>query len=152
MPGRYASWGEAAAGPVLGVLNLFNGAAAPVCRAALYDLLVSCADAPAANVAAWSVNRTLTRGVEGSLFVPNNLDPAGPQGEYRAGVAHTENPGFSGAGDLLYLGIPQRATFRWTARRGREIRLPAVQDSGALVWTFTSTGAALHQVTMYHQE
>ena len=152
MSEKFISQGEAAVGTNKTIVNLFNPLATPTRRGMIYDLLVGCAAMPGDQASKFVLGRTTGVGTPGSSFTPNNLDPAGPAGEYSAGVAHSGEPTYTANKELMVFGLNQRATFRWVASEGKEIMLAATQNNGAGFRSVTSTGLAIHQATVYHQE
>lgn len=135
------------------LINLFNAAATPTARGAITDVIVGSVATPADQAADFLVNRTTGVGTEGSGLVPNNLDPGGPAGEYDSGLGvFSVEPTYTSAKQLLAFQLNQRATFRWVAAPGYELRMTATQNNGAGIKTVTSTSTQAHGVTLLFQE
>lgn len=135
------------------LINLFNAAVAPTARGQIYDILVGSVATPADQAADFLVNRTTAVGTEGSGLVPNNLDPGGPAGEYDSGLGvFSVEPTYTAAKQLLAFQLNQRATFRWVAAPGSELRMTATQNNGAGIKTVTSTGTQAHGCTILFEE
>lgn len=132
--------------------NLFNPAATPTARGRIYDVVVGSDDTPADQAAQFRIGRTTAVGTEGSGFVPNNLDPAGPAGAYDAGVAHSAEPTYTANKELLRFSLNQRATFRWVAAPGSELVMAATQNNGAGLYTAVSTSTQAYESTVLFQE
>ena len=108
-------------------------------RGKLYDLLVGTNGAPADNYIEWVVHRitdtaqTLAGNIS-SVSSQFALDLADNGFAAHAGVNGSSNPsstvyGFLSAGGIpWYVGVNQRASYRWVAAPGSEIVWPAVSS------------------------
>lgn len=148
MADTFTTWGEAAVGTSKTITNLFNPVATPLTRAKVCEISVGCAASPADQATKFAYQRTTAVGTEGTGFVPNNLDPAGPAGEYDSGYGHSAEPTYTSVKQLLLLGVNQRAWARWAAIPGGEIVLTATQNNGAGLYSVSATGTATHQATV----
>lgn len=148
MAERFTCWGEAAVGTDKTITNLFNPVASPLTRARVYDISIGCSATPADQATKFKYQRTTAVGTEGTGFVPNNLDSAGPAGEYDSGYGHSAEPTYTANKELLVPSINQRATFRWVAAPESELVLPATQNAGAGLKSASATGTASHQATV----
>jgi hypothetical protein len=148
MAERFTTWGEAAVGTSKTVLNIFNPVATPLTRARVYDISIGCSASPADQATKFRFARTSAVGTEGTGLVPENVDPAGPAGEYDSGYGHSAEPTFVASSELLVVSINQRATFRWVAAPESEFILTATQNNGAALQSVSSTGTAIHQSTV----
>lgn len=115
-------------------LPLGNIVSATTVRPMLFDVTMGSDATPADNAATFSFQRGTTAGTwagaGGAAITPDPLDPADP-----AALA-TGNQGISSVGPTLTAGVfllqwsqNQRATFRWVAAPGSEIKLPAAVNS-----------------------
>lgn len=134
------------------LINLFNPAATPTARGRISDILVSSHATPADQSAQFIVGRTTAVGTEGSGYVPNNLDPAGPAGAYDSGVAHSAEPTYTSVKELLNFSLNQRALSRWVANPGYELLMAATQNNGAGLKTRASTSTQNHDATILFEE
>lgn len=135
------------------LINLFNTPATPTKRGAIYDILLSSVVTPADQAAKFAVGRTTAVQTEGSGFVPVNLDPAGPAGDYDSGIGvYSVEPTYTANKELLVLSLNQRATFRWVAAPGSELKMAATQNYGAGLYTKSSTSTQAHEATILFQE
>lgn len=146
MPEIFSTQGEAAVGTNKTIINLFNSVASPTKRGAIFDILVGCAATPADQATKFFVQRSTAVGTEASGFVPANVDPGGPAvGEYDSGIAHSAEPTYTASKQLLAFSLNQRATFRWVAAPGSELKMTATQNNGAGLYSASGTGTAIHQ-------
>lgn len=134
------------------LINLFNNASTPTRRGKLYDFLLSSVATPADQAVKLSLGRTTAQGTAGASFTPNNLDSAGPAGEYSAGTAHSSEPTYTSNKELLVVSMNQRATFRWVAAPGGELVMPATQNAGIGSKSKSSTSTQAHELTVFHEE
>ena len=142
-----------ASGADKSLINLFNPAATPTSRGAIYEVVVGSVATPADQAADFLLNRTTAVGTEGSGLVPNNLDPAGPAGAYDSGLGvFSVEPTYTAAKQLLAFQLNQRATFRWIAAPGCELIMAATQNNGAGLKTVTSSSTQAYGATIFFQE
>lgn len=135
------------------LINIFNAVATPTARGAITDVIVGSVATPADQAADFLLNRTTAVGTEGSGLVPNNVDPGGPAGEYDSGLGvFSVEPTATAAKQLLAFQLNQRATFRWVAAPGYELRMTATQNNGANLRTVTSTSTQAHGATIFFEE
>ncbi len=133
-------------------------------RGKLYDILVGTNGTPADNFMEFDVTRltlgttpagTTTLGVS-SLSSTFGLDPADNNGTVNwLQINSTAEVGITATTEVWYIGVNQRASYRWVAAPGSEIVWPAVSSTttgGALAlrarsaaYTGTATGNALFQ-------
>lgn len=135
------------------LINLFNPAASPTCRARVSFILVGSPAAPADQAATFVFGRTTAVGTEGSGFTPNNLDPAGPAGQYDSGLGvFGSEPTYTANKALFVFPVNQRATYQWYANPGFEFVLPATQNAGAGLKTTGSSSTQAHGATILFEE
>lgn len=135
------------------LINLFNAVATPTSRGKIYDVVVGSVATPADQAADFLINRTTAVGTEGSGLVPNNLDPAGPAGQYDSGLGvFGAEPTYTAAKQLLAFQLNQRATFRWVAAPGSELMMTATQNNGAGIKTVTSSSTQAYGCTILFEE
>lgn len=135
------------------LINLFNTPATPTKRGQIYDLIVGSVATPADQAADFYLGRTTAVGTEGSGLVPNNLDPGGPAGDYDSGLGvFGAEPTYTAAKQLLGFQLNQRATFRWVAAPGSELRMAATQNNGAGLKTASSTSTQAYGAAILFEE
>lgn len=98
-------------------------------RPAVYDLVVGSPAVPADNALEFILQRTSADGT-GTGVTPEPLDPADPAALSTAKTNHTVEPTYTSGKVLLDLVMNQRATQRWVATPGKEIRIPATAAAG----------------------
>lgn len=135
------------------LINLFNPAATPTSRGQITEVVLGSAATPADQSALFHLNRTTAVGTEGSGLVPNNLDPGGPAGAYDSGLGvFSGEPTYTAGKILLRVPLNQRATFRWVADLGKELKMAATQNNGAGLKTSVSTSTQAHASTIFFEE
>lgn len=134
-------------------INLFNPAATPTQRGAIYYLSVGGVGTPDDLNATFLLNRTTAVGTEGSGLVPNNLDPGGPAGAYDSGLGvFSVEPTYTAAKHLLRFPVHHRLTYQFYANEGRELKMAATQNNGAGLKTSSSGGTQSYAATILFTE
>lgn len=125
--------------------------AAAMRRVALYDVVCGSPAAAADGTFDFQLNRTTTAAT-GTAVTPNPLDLADPAAVTLAKQNNTVQ-GTNTAGSIP-LGIPQnqRATFRWVARQGSELIIPATAANGFSLNTPTAIGTPAASATILFTE
>ena len=141
-------------GAALTMMNLFHSAATPTNRGRITDLNVGSVATPADQAADFLLGRTTAIGTETSGLVPNNLDPAGPAGDFDSGLGSYSagQPTYTLAKQLLAFQLNQRATFRHVCAPGFELMMTATQSHGAGLQTVTSTSNQQHGCQIFFEE
>lgn len=121
-------------------------------RIQLYDAFFGTLGTPADQTYEWDISRATTIGT-GSAVVPVLLDPA-DAAAFTVGTAnHTVEPTITAVSSVFYLGINQRASYRWVASPGSEFKSPATALNGfALRTRSVSGGTATATGTMLATE
>ena len=136
------------------LINLFNPAATPTCRGAIYYVEVSGTGTPGDNQATFLLNRTTGVGTEGSGLVPNNIDPGGPAGAYDSGLGvFSVEPTYTAAKQLLRFACHHRNGRQWYALDDAAmLRMTATQNNGAgLKSTAASSTQAYSSCIMFKE-
>jgi len=117
-------------------------------RGKIYDLLIGTNGTPADNFIEWDISRVTTGSTSaagGTLITPQSLDPA----DAAATSVCTVNSSLTATisvQDILYVGVNQRASYRWVAAPGSELVWPATSSNGFALrarsggYTGTATG------------
>jgi len=109
-------------------------------RGKLYDILVGTAATPADNYLEFDVTRitlgTTPTGIVSTLISSISsgfgLDPADNGGFVNAATINSTNEvGIAATTEVWYVGINQRASYRWVAAPGSELVWPAVSSATA---------------------
>jgi hypothetical protein len=98
-------------------------------RGKLYDILIGTNGTPADNYVEWDVSRMTADGT-GSAITPNALDPADAAAAGTAKANYTVEPTVTANSSVFYVGVNQRASYRWVAAPGSELVYPATANNG----------------------
>ena len=132
------------------------GAGAPTStprRGKLYDVLIGTNGTPADNFVEWDISRVTTISTSvaaGTLVAAPPLDPADAAATSVVTVNSTGSPTIS-VPNLFYVGVNQRASYRWVAAPGSELVWPATSSNGLVLrgrsgaYTGTLTGNWMFQ-------
>lgn len=128
-----------------------TGTTSLVRRGKIYDVLVGTDGTPADNSMEWAVMR-LTSPSTSSLVTANPLDPA--DAAMAAGsIANSTTEGtFTSSGEVFYVGINQRASYRWVAAPGSELVYPATSSAGLALRTRSAAYTGTATGMIYNQE
>lgn len=119
-------------------------------RGKVYDVLIGTNGTPADNYMEFDIART-TGGDTGTSYAAPALDPADAVALTVTRVNVTAEGTITAASDLFYVGINQRASYRWVAAPGSELVWPATSSNGLVLrvrsggYTGTATGNVLFQ-------
>lgn len=124
-------------------------------RPRIYDLIIGSFGAPADAASSYHLQRYTVAGTS-TAVTPQPLEPAETAFVSRlaatTGENHSGEPTYTAAAILLVIPINQRATFRWVAREGKEIILPAVAANGAGLIVRESSSAHTMHATFHEEE
>lgn len=133
-------------------LVVVKAATATLTRALVYDLLVGTNGTPADNYMEFNVERQTADGTA-TAVTPNPLDNLiRACGTVGAANATVEGTIAASTSSLFYIGLNQRASYRWVAAPGSELVVPATNLAGLAlrVQSGAYTGTATGQ--MYFEE
>ncbi len=134
-------------------INLFHSAATPTNRGQIKEVFVGGVGTPGDNSATFYLGRTTAVGTEGSGLVPNNIDPAGPAGDFDSGLGvFSGEPTYTAAKQLLRFGLNHRGTWRWVADQGYELRMTATQNNGAGLKSTSSSSTQAYSSCILFEE
>lgn len=123
---------------------------ATVKRGKVYDVLVGTNGTPADNAVVWDISRMTVDGT-GTAITPTILDPADAAASATSKANYTAEPTVTANSSLFYVGVNQRASYRWVAAPGSELVWPATAAAGLVLrvsspgYTGTATGEMLFQ-------
>jgi hypothetical protein len=124
-----------------------TGPAIQTRRVKMYDLLVGTNGTPADNSMEWTVQRMTAGSTQTYTGIvssrANALDPADASMAAMAYInssAETGTQAFTAGTNPLYVGVNQRASYRWVAAPGSEIVIAAVSSNGLAVRSKSATG------------
>lgn len=122
-------------------------------RGKIYDLLIGTNGTPADNYVEWDISRVTTVSTSvaaGTLVTPQPLDMADAAATSVATVNSTGQSVIS-IQNIFYVGVNQRASYRWVAAPGSELVWPATSSAGFVLrarsggYTGTVTGTWMWQ-------
>lgn len=132
------------------LIGTYGSTTAPV-RGKVYDLLIGTNGTPADNTTEWDIPRATTS-VGGTVATPQALDPADAASTSVITVNSTTEGTITANSDVFYVGVNQRASYRWVASPGSELIWPATASNGLVLrvksasgYTGTATGNWLFQ-------
>ena len=122
-------------------------------RPRIYDFVIGSAATPGDQAASYHLERFTTAGTS-TAVVAQALDPGDPATLLAAttGENHTVEPGYTTDAIMANWTVNQRATFRWVAREGKEIVLPATAAAGIGIITRVVTSAYTVRITVHEEE
>lgn len=128
----------------VGSLIGITGANSAPRRIKLYDILIGTNGTPADNFIEWDVSRVTTNSTATSM-TPPPLDQADATSLTTA-MVNSSTAGTISVPNLFYVGVNQRASYRWVASPGGELVSPATSSAGFQLrtrsggYTSTATG------------
>lgn len=148
---RYHGFGSAATGTDKTIIQVFPSAT--TVRSMIYDVIVGSVATPADQAAKFYLGRHTALGTEGAGFTPVALDPGDPSAisDFGVGVFSVE-PTYTAGAQVLVFSMNQRATFRWVAAPGSELKSPVSANNGIGCKTSSGTGTAAFEVTFFIEE
>ena len=121
-------------------------------RGEIYDLLFGHVGVAGDNVIKWEVGRVTTTLSTGTVVAPVNLDDDGVAALSAVDDDLTTIAGEVAASQMLEVVLNQRATFRWVAAPGGEIRNVAVATSGVMCLPSSAGYTAESNSTLHWKE
>ena len=113
------------------------------------DLLMGTAGTPADNFMEWDLSAQTAAGTS-TAATPNKTDQADGVSSAVGSVNFTAEGTITAASSLFYLGVNQRASYRWVPTPGQEIVAPAINLNGFAFRTRSAayTGLATGQMNI----
>lgn len=131
---------------------IVTGTTATLRRNKVYDVLVGTNGAPADNYIEWDISRQTAPGTATAL-TPTLLDPAdGAAVATCAANATAESGSVTANSSVFYIGINQRASYRWVAAPGSELVGPATNAAGLILRARSGGYTSTVTATMLYQE
>lgn len=106
-----------------------TAAAASPRRGKVYDILVGTNGTPADNYMEYDISRQTASGTA-SVITVNALDPADSNFTSLAAANATGEGTITANSSVFYVGVNQRASYRWVAAPGSELVFPATANNG----------------------
>ncbi len=141
---------QATAAAYTGALLGLTGANSAPRRIKIYDILIGTNGTPADNFIEWDVSR-ITAASTATSATPQPLDPADATSLTTTTVNSSTFGTVTANSNVFYVGINQRASYRWVAAPGSELVSPATSSAGfqlrcrSAAYTGTATGTLLFQ-------
>lgn len=121
-------------------------------RPCIFDVVIGNSATPADQAAKLAVTRwTTSAGTAGSSPTPLALDPGDVAAVATAGITHSAEPTYAST-NLLSVSMNQRATFRWVASPGYELKNPATATTGLGLQLVSATATSIFDGTVYFFE
>ena len=155
MADRYAVTGEQTAvevSPGETLINLFNTPVAPTTRAEIFYFSVSAGGTMADQLQRVQAQRTTAVGTEGAGVVPAPFDGAAPTGDMDAGEDHSAEPTYTAATELWEEDVHLRALAQIQLQPDGRYILPATQNAGLGIRSFSSTYGGNAHATIHFME
>lgn len=108
-------------------------------RGKLYDVTFGTIGTPADQTYEFDISRQTAAGTS-TAVTPNALDPADAAAFTVGSANFTAEPTITAASSMFYLGINQRASYRWVAAPGSEVLWPATNLAGLAMRTRSVSG------------
>ena len=127
-------------------LPIANLVGAATIRPGIFDISIGSDATPADNAAKYAIQRGTTAGTwagaGGAAITPQALDPADPAALATAnqGLASV-GPTLTASAFLLQFSTNQRATYRWVAAPGSELKIPATASNSLNLMSLVSTAS-----------
>jgi hypothetical protein len=129
-------------------IAMWAASAVSLKRFSIYDLMIGTNSNPGDNEIEWDISRQTAAGTA-TAATPNPLQQADGAALTVANLNATVEGTITANSSVFYLGINQRASYRWIAAPGSELVAPAVNLAGfamrgrSLGYTGTLTASAL---------
>jgi len=113
----------------VGSLIGLTGANSAPRRIKIYDVLLGTDGTPADNYVEWDISRITTNSTATSA-TPNPLDMADATSLTTTTVNSSTHGTITANSNMFYVGVNQRASYRWVAAPGGELVSPATSSAG----------------------
>lgn len=127
-----------------------TAATATLRRAKIYDIGFGTSGTPADNYMEYDLSRQTAAGTS-TATTPVALDPADAASGTVGSVAFTAEGTVTASSSVFYMGVNQRASYRWVAAPGSEFVIPATNLAGfafrarSAAYTGTVTALMMHE-------
>lgn len=149
MARKYVLVGPSASGT--GPATAIGLTATAVVRPGVSEILVGSSTTPADQTFQLTLGRFTAAGTSTAL-TPSPIDPADTPAIGIGGVTHSIEPTYTANQSLLNVSINQRATFRWMADQGYELKCPATAANGIGLVNTLASAAMVLRATLYFVE
>jgi len=141
---------QATAAAYTGALLGITSSGTTLKRAKIYDVLIGTNGTPADNFVEWDISR-VTASSTSTALAPTALDSADSASLLNVTVNSSTFGTITTGSNVFYIGVNQRASYRWVAAPGSELVSPATSSNGfqlrcrSAAYTGTATGTILFQ-------
>lgn len=116
------------------LLNVYSSSTTSARRGKIYDVLVGTNGTPADNYMEWDISRfSATAILTATAVTPNPLDVADAvalSASYANATTENTYVNNGSGASVFYVGVNQRASYRWVAAPGGELVYPATNLAG----------------------
>lgn len=128
-----------------------TAATATLTRGKIYDVLIGTNGTPADNPMEFDISRQTTAAT-GTAAIPVALEP-GDRAAGTVGVINaTVEGGITATSSVFYIGLNQRASYRWVAAPGSELVIPNTNLAGFALRSRSATYTGTSTAQAYHEE
>lgn len=132
-------------------LLVLTAATATLTRGKIYDVLIGTNGTPADNYMEFDISRQTAAGTA-TATVPVPLE-GGDRAAGTVGAANATAEGtITAASSVFYIGINQRASYRWVASPGSELIIPNTNLAGFALRARSGAYTGTSTATMMHEE
>lgn len=142
---------QATAAAYTGALIGLTGANASPRRVKIYDVLIGTNGTPADNFMEWDISR-ITVASTTTAATPQPLDPADATSLTTTTVNSSTFGTITANSNVFYVGINQRASYRWVAAPGGELVAPATSSAGFQLRTRSGSYTGTATGTIHFEE
>lgn len=130
-----------------------NGGNSPLCRGKMYDVLVGTPSTPGDTAIEWAIDRITATSTTTNLqgFPLDSADP-GTTNLITQCMINSSQFGTIGGQQLWYVGMNQRASYRWVCAPGSELVWPATASNGLTLRPRSPSYTGLVTATVMCQE
>jgi hypothetical protein len=132
-------------------LLALTAATATLTSARIYDVLVGTDGTPADNALDWDISRQTAAGTS-TATTPNPLDPGSRAAGTVGSANFTAEGTITASSSVFFIGINQRASYRWVAAPGSELIIPATSLAGFALRAKSAGYASTASGTLFHSE
>lgn len=120
-------------------------------RPAIYEFQFGGQSSPSDNAAQFLFQRATTIG-NGTANTPDQLEPSDPASITTATQSYTTGPTLTANAFLYEFALNERATYRWVAGPGSEMRIPATAANGIMCLNPSVSATWTVDFTLYFTE
>lgn len=135
----------------VGALVGLTGANSAPRRIKIYDVLIGTNGTPADNFIEWDISRVTTASTS-TTATPQPLDQADAASLTTTTVNSSQFGTITANSNVFYIGVNQRASYRWVAAPGGELVSPATSSAGFQLRTRSGGYTGTATGTIHYEE